>query len=108
VHECLDLPETEMPGEHQDAAALGLGLAHTLLTVELDVRQHLFAREGAELEQDHQQTAKVLEHLPGDHPALGVRPQRKCNLQILYRKPPVAAVDGVERAAEQGSSTEHR
>ena len=44
VHERVDLPEPEVPGEQQHAAPLGVRRAHPLLPFELDAGQHLLRR----------------------------------------------------------------
>ena len=69
----VQLPEAEMAGEEQHAAALGVGRAHAVLAVDLDRPAHRLGRQRGEAQQLDQQHAEVLEHPAGDAPALGAR-----------------------------------
>ena len=80
---------------------------HPIVPFEFDVREHLARRQRAELQQHHQQLAEVLEHPPRDDAALLPRLQRKRRLQVVDRQAPVAAVERVERAAEQRPRGQH-
>ena len=107
VHQRIDLPEPEVPGEQQHPAAVRVRRADPLLPLELDARQHLLRAHRAELQQHRQQPPEVREHAARDGVALGGRAQRKRRLQVADREPPVRGVEPVERGAEQRAGAEH-
>ena len=79
------------------------------LAFELDAREHLLRTHGAELEQHDQQPAEVREHAA--RRSLGTRARLRTGnaaRRLLDRQPPVAAIERVERAAEQRAGREHR
>ena len=108
VDQRVDFPEAEMSGEKQHAAVLRVRVDHAIFAFELDARQHLVGAHGAEFQQHDEQPAEVRKHVAADRAALRFGPHGKRGAQILDRQPAVAAIEHIERAAEQRACREHR
>ncbi len=108
-HHRLQLPESEMAGDEQDALALRVRLTAALFAVELDARQHLRIGERAELEQLEQQASEMREGAARDRAALGVGPRGKREREVPVGHAPMHAVNRVERQSdERPASTDER
>ncbi len=107
VHHRVQLPESKVAGDEQDAFALCVGESRALFPVEFDTRQHLLARQRAELEQLEQQTAEMGERRTRDDPAFGRRTRRKGGRQVALGDPPVRTIDRIKRNPERRSARAH-
>ena len=78
VHERVDLPEAEVPGEEQHALALRVRARRRAPRLRTRRARSICAgRHRAELQQHRQQPAEVREHAARDGAALALRAQRK-------------------------------
>ena len=73
VDEGVQLPEAEVAGKEQHAAALRVRQPRAILPVELDTRQHRLFRERAELQELHEQPAEMRERGTRDRLSLAFR-----------------------------------
>ena len=102
VHDRVQLPEAEVPGEEEHALALRVREPRALLAVELDARQHRLGRQRAELQQLEQQPAEVRERARARSRAARAPDRaRKRGREVALGDPPMRAVERVERQAEQ-------
>ena len=98
VHQRVDLPESEVPGEQQHAAPLRVGGRRTRSSPSNSTRASICSgRHRAELEQLHQQPAEVREHGAGDRRAARRVAHGNAACELLERQPPVGPIEGVER-----------
>src|SRR5687768_11365482 len=109
VSERMQLPETEVAREEQDALALGIRQPHALVAFVLGAGHHLLARERAERQQLEQHLAKMFEGGAGDGAPLVRGPVRKALFEIAQRDAPMLPVDKIKREANgRAPGVDHR
>ena len=100
VRDGMQLPETEMPSDEEDAPALRVRGAHVLRAGDIDERQHPVLRKSAELEELEEQASEMDERRARNGGPFDRRARGKCGCEVLQRDSAMSSIDEVRCAAD--------